>query len=48
LLALWYQNTLERALSALRKLLVIENSEFVPPAAVEAADAEGVPACLRK
>ena len=37
----------ERALSALRKLLVVENSQFVPPAAVEAADAEGVPACLR-
>lgn len=41
-------HTQERALSALRKLLLMEQSEFVPPVAVEAAEAEGVPACLRK
>lgn len=40
----WLQ---ERALSALRKLLVVEYTDFVPPAAVEAADAEGVPTILR-
>lgn len=35
------------ALSALRELLVVEGSEVVPPAAAEAAEAEGVPARLR-
>ncbi|GFH16463.1 TIR domain-containing protein [Haematococcus lacustris] len=37
----------DAALSALRKLLVTENSQSIPPAAAEAADAEGVPSRLR-